>query len=133
MPPIIPLPEPVVGWAISIFAVGALVYKLIDGVKNLIPGLKDNPTFMKILNFTGNFLMLGAGCFVLGQVHDLFDVLKCLGAAVMGSLVAAGLYEAKKNSDLARAGGAAALVNTKAVAEVEAGEPLPGSSKKNGK
>lgn len=136
MDPVITVPSPIVGWAILVFSVAGLIYKGLDGIKNLVPGLAQNATVMKVLNFVGSFLTIGGACFVVGQVHDAFDVLKCLTAAVMASLVAAGLYEAKKTSDVARAGGAAALANMKAVAEVSNAPidvpptPMP---KKNGK
>ena len=95
--------DTVVALFVSIFASAGSWYKIIDGMKNLIPWVRDNPKVLKILNFAGNFLTLGAACFVMGQVHNVFDAAKCLFLAVAASLMSAGFYEGKRVSDLARA------------------------------
>jgi hypothetical protein len=123
---VVPVPSGVLTWAAAAFAVGGMIYKSIDGLKNLIPALNNNPLTVKILNFAGSFLVLGAGCFVANTgPMDALDLLKCFIAAVIASLTAAGFYEAKKNSDIARAGGAQNLANAKAVAEVVSNAPVP--------
>ena len=122
--PVVPLPDTVVALLVGVFASGASWYKIIDGVKNWIPGLKDSPKALKWLAVAGNAMTLGGGCFMVGKMNDAFDVAKCLVGIVMASLMSAGFYEAKKASDIARAGGAAPLTNAKAVAEVQAGTPV---------
>ncbi len=123
--PVVPIPDPIAGLIVTILASGAAWYKIIDGLKNMIPWVKDNPGVIKWINIIGNTVTIAGGCIVVGHVNDAFDVAKCLVAAVLASLTAAGFYEAKKASDLARAGGAAALTNVKAVAEVESNVVAP--------
>ena len=103
MNPVIEVPQSVIGWASQILLVGGLVYAAINGLKNIIPAIRDNATLLKILNFVGNLIPNLGVCFVMGQVTDAFDLAKCVGAAVIGSLTSAGLFQAKKEADLARA------------------------------
>ena len=103
---VIPVPDPWIVIALKAFAIGGVVYKMLNGLKDLIPSFGSSALVLRILNFAGNFLITGGACFVMGEVHDAFDLVKCLVAAVMGALVAAGFQRDKKASDMARAGGA---------------------------
>jgi peptidoglycan/LPS O-acetylase OafA/YrhL len=103
-PPVtLPVPEKVVGVIAAVFAVGGTMYKVIDGLKNIIPGVKDRPLILKGVNFAGAFLVLGGACMAAGGGHDAVALGKCLVEAVAAGLIAAGFHEAKKTSDLARA------------------------------
>lgn len=113
MDPVLEIPGAMIAVIVQVFAVAALVYKTIDGLKNMFPALVEKyPNILRIFNALGVFLLTGGACFVMGEVHDLFDVLKCLGAAVIAFLVAAGFYEAKRTSDLARAAASVASFKT---------------------
>jgi hypothetical protein len=118
VPPVVAVPDPIVGLIATILASGLAMWKIIDGLKNMFPGL--NGTILKILNFAGNFLTIGGGCVIVGHVNEIGGVVGCFVSAVLASLVSAGLYHGAVQANLARAGGAAALTNVKAVAEVTA-------------
>lgn len=111
-PVTIPVSGKVVTLIATVFAVGGTMYKLIDGLKNFIPGLKENPTVLRWINVAGTFVIYGTACVTTGHDLDLGSLVKCLIEAVGSSLVAAGFYEAKSKSDAARA--AASLPEFKA-------------------
>lgn len=131
---VVPVPAPIVVYVVSAFGIGGLIYKVIDGLKNMIPALANNGTVLKIINFLGSFILLGGGCWAAtGHPLDALDILKCTVAAALASLTAAGLYEAKKRSDMARAGGAASITNVRAVTEADSGVVAPPPSGKSSK
>ena len=103
-PPVtLPVPEKIIGVLAAVFAVGGTMYKILDGVKNFIPGVKDKPEILKWINIIGSFTIFGAACVAANGPHDLGNLAKCLIEAAAAALVAAGFHQSKKDADLARA------------------------------
>ncbi|HQQ75778.1 MAG TPA: hypothetical protein PLB01_00365 [Thermoanaerobaculia bacterium] len=99
------VPEGVLAVVVKALAIGVLIWKGIDGLKDLFPDwTAAHPGALRIFNAVAALLASLGVCWATGMAHTWVEVGWCSIQGVLAFITAAGLHEGKSASDKARAG-----------------------------